>query len=153
LNCLPNYTFPNHLRSADEIKTAVFNLSLNNHGKSGGYNASMKKTTLLGDLTPAQFLKDYWHKKPCVIRQAIPGFSALLDRDALFELAAREDVESRLITQFKQKWEMQSGPLTALPAVTKKTGPCWCKGSICMKMPQTRCYASSIFCQMPASMI
>jgi 50S ribosomal protein L16 3-hydroxylase len=120
LKCLQNYTFPNHLRSAGEIKTAVFNLSLNNHGKSGGYNASMKKTTLLGDLTPAQFLKDYWHKKPCVIRQAIPGFSALLDRDALFELAAREDVESRLITQFKQKWEMQAGPLTTLPAVTKK---------------------------------
>jgi ribosomal protein L16 Arg81 hydroxylase len=30
----------------------------------------MKKLTLLGDLTPAQFLHEYWHKKPLLIRQA-----------------------------------------------------------------------------------
>ncbi|GAA4012145.1 cupin domain-containing protein [Actimicrobium antarcticum] len=80
----------------------------------------MKKLTLLGDLTPAQFLKDYWHKKPCVIRQAIPGFQPFIDRDALFELAKRDDVESRLVTHVKQKWDMKSGPQDALPATTKK---------------------------------
>lgn len=80
----------------------------------------MKKLTLLGGLTPAQFLRDYWHKKPLLIRQAIPGLRPLLSRDALFDLVARDDVESRLITHFNRHWEMQHGPLTQLPSVTKK---------------------------------
>src|SRR6185437_2504294 len=79
----------------------------------------MKKSILLGGLTPTIFLRDYWHKKPLVIRQAIPGFAAPITPENLFELAARDDVESRLITHFK-KWEMQKGPLAELPARTKK---------------------------------
>ncbi len=79
----------------------------------------MKKTPLLGGMTPAVFLRDYWHKKPLVIRQAIPGFTAPVSADALFAMAARDDVESRLITHFK-KWEMQKGPLADLPARTSK---------------------------------
>ena len=79
----------------------------------------MKKTPLLGGLTPAEFLRDYWHKKPLVIRQAMPGFKAPLDPEAVFELAARDDVESRLITHGKS-WDMQRGPFTELPARTRK---------------------------------
>ena len=80
----------------------------------------MKKMILLGGLTPAQFLRDYWHKKPLLIRQAMPGFSPIMSRDALFELAGRDDVEARLITHFKQQWQMQSGPLEQLPSLAKK---------------------------------
>jgi 50S ribosomal protein L16 3-hydroxylase len=76
----------------------------------------MTTTTLLGSLTPARFLRDYWHKKPLVIRQALPGFQPLLSRAGLFELAARDEVESRLITHFDNQWEMQSGPFSKLPA-------------------------------------
>ncbi|HEX8955573.1 MAG TPA: cupin domain-containing protein [Burkholderiaceae bacterium] len=79
----------------------------------------MKKITLLGGLTPAVFLRDYWHKKPLVIRQAIPGFSAPIPAESLFEMAARDDVESRLITHAR-KWDMQQGPLDKLPARTQK---------------------------------
>ena len=75
----------------------------------------MKKLTLLGDLTPAQFLREYWHKKPLVIRQAIPNFKPLLSAAALFDMASEEDVESRLITHFQQQWQMQNGPLPQLP--------------------------------------
>ena len=46
----------------------------------------MKKLTLLGDITPAQFLREYWHKKPLLIRQAVPGFKPLLSFDKLAEL-------------------------------------------------------------------
>jgi 50S ribosomal protein L16 3-hydroxylase len=80
----------------------------------------MKKTTLLGGLTPQEFLRDYWHKKPLLIRQAIPDFSALLPRESLFEMASRDDVESRLISSFDNHWEMQKGPLTSLPSVSKE---------------------------------
>ncbi len=83
---------------------------------------------LLGGLSPAAFMKRHWHKKPLLVRQAIPGFQPLLARPALFELAAREDVESRLVTlqrsRGKEHWRLQRGPFVrrALPAL--KT-PLW----------------------------
>ncbi|MGI4848075.1 MAG: JmjC domain-containing protein [Janthinobacterium lividum] len=80
----------------------------------------MKTLTLLGGLTAERFMQEYWHKKPLLIRQAIPGMQAVLERDALFALAQQDDVESRLVTHFNQAWKMQSGPLDALPALTKK---------------------------------
>src|SRR3954464_5665420 len=81
----------------------------------------MKKLTLLGGLSPAQFLNDYWHKKPLLIRQAIPDFQPLLSREALFRLAARDDVELRLISRVKQHWKMQEGPFDALPSIDRNT--------------------------------
>ena len=84
------------------------------------YNGAMKKITVLGALTPAQFLKNYWQKKPLLIRQAIPDMKALLSREVLFELAAREDVESRLITNFRQQWKMEHGPQQSVPSVKQK---------------------------------
>lgn len=84
------------------------------------YNSAMKKLALLGGLTPAQFLRDYWHKKPLLIRQAIPGFQAPLARAELFDLARRDDVESRLITHNATGWDMQHGPVSRLPALKQK---------------------------------
>jgi 50S ribosomal protein L16 3-hydroxylase len=80
------------------------------------YNIDMKKLTLLGTLTPAQFLRDYWHKKPLLVRQAIPDLKPVLTRDALFKLATQEDVEARLVTRFQEKWEMKNAPLESFPA-------------------------------------
>ncbi|RJG00237.1 cupin domain-containing protein [Noviherbaspirillum sedimenti] len=80
----------------------------------------MKNLTLLGDITPARFLREYWHKKPLLVRQAIPGFKPLLKREALLKLAQQEDVESRLITHFDQHWEMAHGPVSQPPAFSKK---------------------------------
>jgi 50S ribosomal protein L16 3-hydroxylase len=80
----------------------------------------MKKLTLLSGLTSTEFLRDYWHKKPLLIRQAIPGLQPLLSRDALFALAAMDDVESRLITHIKQQWKMENGPFDRLPPIKQK---------------------------------
>ena len=79
----------------------------------------MDKKTLLGGITPAQFLREYWHKKPLLIRQALPGFKALLPRETLFEMASREDIESRLVTHFKQQWQIEKGPFPQLPSPRK----------------------------------
>lgn len=79
----------------------------------------MKKLPLLGDLTPAQFLRDYWHKKPLLIRQAIPGIKPVLGVNALAKLASENFVESRLITRTDGQWDMQHGPLAALPPRTE----------------------------------
>lgn len=84
----------------------------------------MKKTTtplaLLGNITPEHFFQEYWHKKPVLIRQAIPHFKPLLPREDLFALAAQDEVESRLITFFGKHWEMQNGPFKQLPVKQKK---------------------------------
>ncbi len=80
----------------------------------------MKKLTLLGGMTPARFLKEYWHKKPLLVRQAIPNFQALLAREELFDLARHDEAESRLITHFDQQWKLSHGPFAKLPSVRKK---------------------------------
>jgi len=74
---------------------------------------------LLGGLTPQQFMKRHWQKKPLLVRQAIPGFKPLLERAALFDLAAREEVESRLLSQGSKGWQFRRGPFErrALPAL------------------------------------
>lgn len=80
----------------------------------------MQKSQLLGNLTPAQFLRDYWHKKPLLIRQAIPNFKPLLKLDKLAELAKLNHVESRLVTLTDGQWDMQHGPLAELPPTTQR---------------------------------
>ena len=67
--------------------------------------------TLLGGLTPAQFMKRHWHKKPLLVRQAIPDFKPCVGRTELVELAGRDDVESRLIVHGDKGWKMKHGPL------------------------------------------
>lgn len=76
---------------------------------------------LLGNLTPAQFMRRYWQKKPLLIRGAIPGIQAPLSREQLFDLADDDDVESRLITHFRKTWAMEHGPFDPdqLPSVKK----------------------------------
>jgi 50S ribosomal protein L16 3-hydroxylase len=69
-------------------------------------------TTLLGGMTPRQFLRDYWQKKPLLVRQSIPGFRGVVTKPALMRLAAGRDVESRLVTQQQGKWRMERGPFS-----------------------------------------
>ena len=83
---------------------------------------------LLGGLSPETFMRRHWHKKPLLVRQAIPGFQALLSRSELVELAAQEDVESRLVTlqraRGKEHWSLQRGPFARRALPTFKT-PEW----------------------------
>lgn len=77
---------------------------------------------LLAGLSPAQFMRRHWQKKPLLVRQALPGFQPLLSRAALFKLAASEQVESRLIVQQAKGWRMKQGPLAprSLPPLSQK---------------------------------
>lgn len=68
------------------------------------------KTGLLGGLSPRNFLRDYWQKKPLLVRGALPGFPGLLTRGDLIELACRDDAQSRLIIQKNGKWQVRHGP-------------------------------------------
>ena len=78
---------------------------------------------VLGGISPQEFMRVYWQKKPLLIRQAIPGMQALLSRKELFELASEQDVESRLVSGDgdAQPWQMRNGPFKprALPSVSR----------------------------------
>jgi 50S ribosomal protein L16 3-hydroxylase len=79
---------------------------------------------LLGGLTPAQFMRRHWQKKPLLVRQAVPQMVPPVPRSALFELATQEDVESRLIRQSPTGWSLKHGPF-ARRAVPSLQQPGW----------------------------
>jgi 50S ribosomal protein L16 3-hydroxylase len=65
---------------------------------------------LLGGLTPRQFLRRHWQKKPLLIRAAVPSFEPL-SRARLFALARYGDVESRLVARTARgRWTVEHGP-------------------------------------------
>ncbi len=76
--------------------------------------------THLGDLSVDQFMTGYWHKKPCLFRQAIAGFEPLCDLETIEEMASDEDIESRLIQQQGQNWLLEKGPFEQLPSLDQK---------------------------------
>lgn len=75
---------------------------------------------VLGSITPEVFLRDYWQKKPLLIRQAFAGFVSPLPVDELAGLALEEMVESRLVFEEgvtsegqSAPWQLVNGPFTA----------------------------------------
>ena len=72
---------------------------------------------LLGGLSPQDFMARHWQKKPLLVRSALADSQSMLARDELFALAAREEVQSRLVTREGRHWRLRHGPLArrALP--------------------------------------
>ena len=56
------------------------------------------------------FLRDYWQKKPLLIKNAFASWNNPLEPDELAGLACEEDVEARLITQAGNNWKLEHGP-------------------------------------------
>jgi 50S ribosomal protein L16 3-hydroxylase len=85
---------------------------------------------LFGGISPDQFMKQYWQKKPLLIRGAIPAFSLAsanhqglgspISGEVLFNLASSDLVESRLI--LSKPWSFEAGPFKkkSLPKVTQR---------------------------------
>ncbi|MBC7698635.1 MAG: cupin domain-containing protein [Bacteroidia bacterium] len=65
---------------------------------------------LLGGITPAQFLAEYWQKKPLLIKQAIANFAGLLSPEDLAGLACEDEVQARIVQQKGEKWSLKNGP-------------------------------------------
>jgi 50S ribosomal protein L16 3-hydroxylase len=79
-------------------------------------------TPLLGGLSPQVFMRRHWQKRPLLIRQAVPDAAPFISRAELFAMAARDDVESRLIVHQPKGWTLRQGPLPrrALPRVDER---------------------------------
>lgn len=69
----------------------------------------MKKRFLAG-LSDAEFLARHWQKKPLLARNALRGHAGTITRDQLFALAARDDIESRIVTRARSRWNVRHGP-------------------------------------------
>ncbi len=78
---------------------------------------------LLG-MPPAQFLRDYWQKRPLLIRGAFPNFQSPLSPEDLAGLACEEAALSRIVQQDRKKdrWTLRSGPFAEeeFPKLPKK---------------------------------
>jgi 50S ribosomal protein L16 3-hydroxylase len=99
---------------------------------------------LLGGISPTAFMRDYWQKRPLLIRNALPLVAASgaplapVTPAQLFALAARDDVESRIVIQdaasakpahaakantpSAERWRLKHGPFArrALPPLGRR---------------------------------
>ncbi|SPJ34529.1 cupin domain-containing protein [Kushneria phyllosphaerae] len=66
----------------------------------------------LGGMSADTFLRDYWQKKPLLIRGAFPDFESPLEPDELAGLACEENVEARLVELEgpDKAWQVSHGP-------------------------------------------
>lgn len=64
------------------------------------------------NIRPTHFLKQYWHKKPLLIRRAYSNWQDPVSRDELAGLACEEGVESRLVMERggTRPWQVTHGP-------------------------------------------
>ncbi|MEP7056876.1 MAG: cupin domain-containing protein [Caldimonas sp.] len=78
-----------------------------------------RPTALLGGLSAREFMRRHWQKKPLLIRSALLDANPVATRAEVFGLAARDDVESRLVVRNGEQWTLRHGPLArrALPAL------------------------------------
>jgi 50S ribosomal protein L16 3-hydroxylase len=68
---------------------------------------------LLGGISAREFMRDYWQKKPLLVRQAFPDFESPIDPDELAGLALEEEVESRIVLEHgAHPWELRRGPFS-----------------------------------------
>ena len=67
--------------------------------------------TLLGMPSP-RFLRDYWQKRPLLIRNAFHGFNSPMTPEDLAGLACEEAALSRLVLHDRKKdqWSLRNGP-------------------------------------------
>ena len=63
-------------------------------------------------MAPAAFLRDYWQKRPLLIRQAFPGFESPISPEDLAGLACEEAALSRIVMHDRRRdaWQLRTGP-------------------------------------------
>src|SRR5690242_10541029 len=65
---------------------------------------------LLGGLAPREFLRRHWQKRPLFVRGAFSPDPAVADAGRLLSLAARDNVECRIVERRGRTWHTQHGP-------------------------------------------
>lgn len=63
------------------------------------------------NISPETFLREYWQKRPLLIRNGLPQIVGLFEPEDILELALEEEVTARLIQCENEKWSVKSSPL------------------------------------------
>ena len=66
----------------------------------------------LAELTAGEFLRRHWQKAPLLARRALPAYTEIARRETLFELATRDDLESRIVLRNGRSWRVRHGPFS-----------------------------------------
>lgn len=63
-------------------------------------------------MAPAAFLRDYWQKRPLLVRGAFPGFQSPISPEDLAGLACEEAALARVVVHDRRRdrWELRTGP-------------------------------------------
>lgn len=72
----------------------------------------MSQPGMFGDISIETFLKEYWQKKPLLIRGAFKDYAQPVEADELAGLACEPEVEARLVitAENSDAWELKHGP-------------------------------------------
>ena len=79
-------------------------------GRSRQPEAEIRPFTHLGPMPVRAFLARHWQRRPLLIRQAVASAQLPFTAATLFELAGRDEVESRLIERVRGRWRLRHGP-------------------------------------------
>ena len=75
---------------------------------------------IVDSLGAGVFLRDYWQRRPVLLRQALPDFVDPVSPEELAGLACDADIDARLIFTRGKSWQLKNGPFktrdfTSLP--------------------------------------
>ncbi|HEX2825489.1 MAG TPA: cupin domain-containing protein [Burkholderiales bacterium] len=72
------------------------------------------KSGFLAGLGPREFMRRHWQKQPLLARGALPRYATRdrITREDLYTLAARDDIESRIVARRGAQWSVRHGPFT-----------------------------------------
>ena len=73
---------------------------------------------ILNDFDPSQFLRQYWQKRPLLIKRFFSDFEDLLDEHDLAGIAQEPEVDSRIVSQDNAgNWRNTAGPFNDFESV------------------------------------
>lgn len=62
------------------------------------------------NITPQDFLQNYWQKRPLLIRNGLPQIVELFEPNDILELALEEEITARLIQCRNEQWSVKNSP-------------------------------------------
>tara|TARA_A100000164_G_scaffold380351_1_gene427475 strand:+ start:639 stop:1763 length:1125 start_codon:yes stop_codon:yes gene_type:complete len=77
------------------------------------------KQNILGNITFEEFFQKFWGKKPLLIQNAIINEKNILNKKEILNLAKKEDVETRVIENKKNKYKLNNGPFRKVVPLKK----------------------------------
>src|SRR5262249_3167570 len=76
-------------------------------------------TISLGGLSPREFLRRHWQKRPLFAPAALPQIIGMPGKRELIALAVRDDVESRMVQRRGNRWIATPGPFDQVSIANK----------------------------------